>query len=76
MGKKDRQRGQGEFALFDVIYEDGRMTSRRRVPIETIQGFDGEEAAWGAIREQDNSIAEKAGTSRGQIKSVTRVRDY
>jgi hypothetical protein len=76
MGKKDRQRGQAEFALFDVIYEDGRMTSRRRVPIETIQGFDGEEAAWGAIREQDNSIAEKAGTSRGQIKSVTRVRGY
>ena len=74
MGKKDRQRDQGEFALFDVIYEDGRVTSRRRVPMETIQGFDGEQAAWGAIREQDNSIAEKAGTSRGEIKSVTRVR--
>jgi hypothetical protein len=75
MRKKDRQRGQGEFALFDVIYEDGRMTSRRRVPMETIQGFDGEAAAWGAIREQDNAIAEKAGTPRGQIKSVKRVRD-
>jgi hypothetical protein len=75
MGKKDRQRGQGEFALFDVVYDDGRMTSRRRVPMEIIQGLDGEQAAWGAIREQDNSIAEKAGTSRGQIKSVTRVRD-
>lgn len=74
MGKKDRQRDQGEFALFDVIYEDGRMTSRRRVPIETVQGFDGEQAAWGAIREQDNSIAEKAGISRGEIKFVTRVR--
>jgi hypothetical protein len=74
MGKKDRQRDQGEFALFDVIYEDGRLTSRRRVPMGTIQGFDGEQAAWGAIREQDNSIAEKAGISRGQIKSVTRVR--
>ena len=74
MGKKARQRDQGEFALFDVIYEDGRMTSRRRVPMETIQGFDGEEAAWGAIREQDNSIAERAGTGRGPIKSVTRVR--
>ena len=73
MGKKDKRRGQGEFALFDVIYEDGRMTSRRRVPMDIVQGFDGEQAAWGAIREQDNSIAEKAGTSRGQIKSVTRV---
>ena len=76
MGKKDRRREQGEFALFDVIYEDGRLTSRRRVPMEVVQGFDGEQAAWGAIRDQDNSIAEKAGTSRGQIKSVTRVRDY
>jgi hypothetical protein len=75
MGKKDRQRGQGEFALFDVIYDDGRVTSRRRVPIETIQGFDGEQATWAAIREQDSSIAEKAGVSRGEIKSVTRVRD-
>ena len=75
MGKKNKQRGQEGFALFDVVYEDGRLTSRRRVPIETIQGFDGEQAVWGAIREQDNSIAEKAGMSRGQIKSVTRVRD-
>ena len=75
MGKKARQRGQAEFALFDVVYDDGRMTSRRRVPIETIQGFDGEQATWTAIREQDSSIAEKAGISRGQIKSVTRVRD-
>jgi hypothetical protein len=75
MGKKSKQRGQGEFALFDVIYEDGRLTSRRRVPLEAIQGFDGEEAAWGAIREQDSAIADKAGTSRGQIRSVTRVRD-
>jgi len=75
MGKKDRQRNQGEFALFDVIYEDGRVTSRRRVPMEVIQGFDGETAAWGAIQEQDNAIAEKAGSSRGKIKSVTRVRD-
>lgn len=75
MGKKDRQRNQGEFALFDVIYDDGRLTSRRRVPMEIVQGFEGEQAVWGVIREQDNSIAEKAGTSRGQIKSVTRVRD-
>lgn len=75
MGKKARERNQGEFALFDVIYEDGRVTSRRRVPVATIQGFDGEQAAWGAIQEQDNTIAEKAGTSRGRIKSVTRVRD-
>jgi len=74
MGKRDRKRGQGEFALFDVIYDDGRVTSRRRVPMEIVNGFDGEQAAWGAIREQDNSIAEKAGASRGQIKSVTRVR--
>jgi len=75
MGKKAKQRGQGEFALFDVIYADGRVTSRRRVPMETIEGLDGEQAAWSAIREQDDTIAEKGGTSRGQIKSVTRVRD-
>jgi hypothetical protein len=74
MAKKARQRNQGEFALFDVIYEDGRVTSRRRVPIEIIQGFDGEHAAWSAIQEQDNSIAEKAGTSRGKIKSLISVR--
>ena len=74
MGKKDRQRNQGEFALFDVVYEDGRVTSRRRVPAEVILGLDGEHAAWSAIQEQDNSIAEKSGAPRGKIKSVTRVR--
>ncbi len=75
MGKKAKQRGQGEFALFDVIYTDGRVTSRRRVPLEIIESFDGEQAAWSAIREQDDSISEKSGTSRGEIRSVTRVRD-
>ncbi len=75
MGKKAKHRDQGEFALFDVIYEDGRMTSRRRVPMEVIAGLDGEQAAWSTIQEQDDAIAEKAGTSRGKIKSVTRVRD-
>jgi len=49
-----------EFALFDVLYEDGSQRSNRRVPSEILGGLDGDAPALAVIEEQDRLIAEKS----------------
>lgn len=61
-----------EFVLFDVLYEDGTLTSNRRVPGEVVQTYEGDAPARAVIEAQDNEIAERSGRSRGPIKSITR----
>jgi hypothetical protein len=60
------------FILFDVIYEDGRRTSNRKVPREEVGGLDGDNPARIYLEAQDNKIAEMSGNPRGLIKSITR----
>jgi hypothetical protein len=62
----------GQFALFDVFYEDGTQRSNRRVPLEAIGGFDGDAPARAVIEEQDRLIAEKSGSPGPAIKSISR----
>ena len=73
MGRKPGTRTSGEFALFDVIYEDGSQRSNRRVPAELLGGLDGDEPARGYIIEQDREIAEKGGRPPLKIKEISRV---
>ena len=62
MARKPGTRTSGEFALFDVVYEDGTQRSNRRVPVAVLGGLDDDEdAARAAISEQDSAIAEKSG---------------
>jgi len=61
MAKKPGTNPKGEFAFFDVVYEDGSQRSNRRVPAELLGGLDGDEPARGFIMEQDREIAEKSG---------------
>jgi hypothetical protein len=61
-----------EFALFDVVYEDGSQRSNRKVPSEVLGGLDGDEPARAVIEEQDRAIAEKSGVPPNPIKSVRR----
>jgi hypothetical protein len=61
-----------EFALFDVIYEDGSQRSNRRVPSEILGGLDGDEPARAVIEEQDRFIAEKSGNPALKVKSLRR----
>jgi hypothetical protein len=61
-----------EFVLFDVLYEDGTITSNRKVPGSVLGGLDGDEPARGVIEEQDHVIAERSGRPRSPIKSITR----
>ncbi len=62
-----------EFVLFNVLYEDGNMTSNRRVPGDVLGGLEGDTPALAIIEEQDREIAERSGKPRGPIKSIERV---
>jgi len=63
----------GEFALFDVFYEDGTRSSNRKVPISALGGLDGDAPAREIIEAQDSKIAEASGRTRAKIKSITRA---
>jgi hypothetical protein len=73
MPKKPGTNPKGEFAFFNVVYEDGSQRSNRRVPAELLGGLDGDEPARGYIMEQDREIAEKSGRPVLAIKSLSRV---
>ena len=60
------------YVLFDVTYQDGSLTSNRRVPSATILGLDGDDAARGVIEAQDREVSERSGRARGAIKSIVR----
>ena len=72
MARKPASKIVGEFALFDVIYEDGSQRSNRRVPAALLDGLDKDEPARGVIMEQDREIAEKSGRPPLAIKSLSR----
>lgn len=61
------------FVMFNVTYEDGTMTSNRRVPESILGGLDGDKPAQDVIEEQDRLIAEQSGRSRGPIKAIVRA---
>jgi hypothetical protein len=63
----------GEFALFNVLYEDGTQSSNRRVPISALGGLDGDAPARDIIEAQDRKIAEASGKPRPQIKTIARA---
>ena len=73
MAKKPGTNPKGEFAFFNVVYEDGSQRSNRRVPSELLGGLDGDEPARAFIMEQDREIAEKSGRPQLAIKSISRV---
>lgn len=73
MPKKPGTNPKGEFAFFNVTYEDGSQRSNRRVPTALLGGLEGDEPARGYIIEQDREIAEKSGRPPLKIKSLERV---
>ena len=70
MSKKKPKIAEG-FLFFDVIYEDGTKSSRRKVSAAEIEDM-GEAHAKTVIMDQDRKLAEMSGTSRGPVKSITR----
>ena len=73
MAKKPGTNPKGEFAFFDVVYEDGTQRSNRRVPLSALGGLEGDAPARTIIEEQDAEIAEKSGVPRSPIKSIRRA---
>src|ERR1700741_4677563 len=73
MAKKPGTNPKGEFAFFNVVYEDDSQRSNRRVPTELLGGLAGDEPARSFIMEQDREIAEKSGRPALEIKRIERV---
>jgi hypothetical protein len=72
MARKQSKPLETGYALFDVTYEDGSLSSNRRVPRSLLGGLDGDAPALAAIKEQDDAIAEKAGRPPVEIKKISR----
>jgi hypothetical protein len=61
-----------EFVLFDIVYEDGTLSSNRKVPTAEVSTLDGDAPAKAYIEAQDRDIAAKSGRPRGRVKTITR----
>ena len=70
MAKKKEKAIEG-FVMFDVVYEDGARSSRRKVSANEIAEH-GDIHAKTVIMNQDREIAERSGNSRGPIRSISR----
>jgi hypothetical protein len=58
--------------LFDVVYEDGSLSSNRKVPGTELGGLDGDDPALTFIEAQEAKIEEASGRKRVKIKSIAR----
>ena len=76
MVRKKSKRKSAAFMVFNVSYEDGSITSNRKVSNDLLdQSFGAklEDLARNAILDQDNEIALRSGNRRAKIKSITRA---
>jgi hypothetical protein len=73
MPKKPGTNPKGEFAFFNVFYEDDSQRSNRRVPSELLGGLDGDEPVRAFILEQDREISQKSGKTPLEIKEIQQV---
>jgi hypothetical protein len=71
MARRPTARRVEEFVFFDVLYEDGTLSSNRKVPGSEIDVLDGDVRVKPYIEAQDKKISEMSGRSRAAIKSVT-----
>lgn len=70
---RQRPTAKPDFVLFDVLYEDGTMTSNRKVPGSVLGGLEGDAPARAVLEAQDREIAERSGRLRAPIKSIGRA---
>ena len=74
---RKKPKGKGAvFTAFNVAYEDGMVTSNRRVLNDLLDqsyGDSFEDLARAALEDQDQEIAKRSGRSRARIKSITKA---
>ena len=76
MARKNPKGKSSAFMSFNVTYQDGTVTSNRRVSAELLDQRFGDsirDLARTAIEDQDNEIARRSGQRRAKIKSIDRV---
>ena len=72
MARKKKAADNKAAVLFDVVYEDGTLSSNRKVPAEILGGLDGDEPARAAIEAQDEQITTASGKPRKPIARLVR----
>ncbi len=70
---RKKQAEKAEFVLFNVVYEDGSLSSNRRVPNAALGGLDGDTPARTIIEAQERDIAQRSGVPRSPIKALKRA---
>lgn len=73
MSRKKPKGKSATFQMFNVTYEDGAVTSNRRVAMELLDESFGDaiiDLARTAIEDQDNEIGQRSGHRRAKIKSI------
>ncbi len=76
MARKKFAAKRAAFVAFNVTYEDGMVTSHRRVSNDLLDqsfGASLEDLARAAIEEQDDEIARRSGQRRAKIKSIAQA---
>lgn len=76
MARKTPKGKSAQYMFFHVTYEDGTVTSNRKVSNEQLDVSFGDamdDLVRKAIEDQDNQIAERSGQSRAKIKEIARA---
>lgn len=60
------------YVFFDIVYEDGKISSNRKIASAELLGLEGDGPAKSLIEAQDREIAAMSGNPRGPIKTIAR----
>ncbi len=72
MAKKKNPKIEDNFVFFDVIYDDGTRSSRRKINAAGLPKDEIEAFALTEIMTQDRKIAEVSGKNRGGVKTLVK----
>ncbi len=69
---RKKSSGADGFLLFDVVYQDGTLSSNRKIAVAELDALDTDASARAIIDAQDRRIAQVSGRARSAIKSIGR----
>jgi hypothetical protein len=73
---RKQKKSKASFEMFNVVYEDGSLSSNRRISSDLLSDpfhTDPMDLARQAIEEQDEEIAQRSGKPRLEIKSIKKA---
>jgi len=72
VAKKKNQPDRNGFVTYNIVYEDGSLSSNRKVPSGELDAHNDDKVVKSLIEAQDRDIADKGGIARGRVKTVAR----